>query len=650
MGIFFKKKESDKSKYFNLIQSTTKKLYDKNRYNTFNQAYSLLVNRFTTRRTSSKLFLDQNSNEITWKDYLLLKLETSPNGLSWKKTLYNFIMKEPFNTQYIFQNKIFYEEFSLLTKPKSNKKEEGFYSLTTEPVLTSLDTRELKSLSRTINSFCVNPSLIENEISYNSNEKNNDINNDYDQHLTMNISMESITSSMADKDPKYEVQLNSFRIKKYIQIIKKHIDNKSHPINIIIHEFIKIFSPYLQEAVNYCKSKKEDKNECMKKGKNIIKQIQNFIEIMQVGLKLFYSKSINYRYFIDEKDEIINLLSYILFNIQRIYKYISQIFYYMNIEKIEKLESQFKNIGELTPKEIGIHPKFCLDKDIEEFKIELKNNKNNIININNDNYIITTEKEENSRLNRLNNFSSFLYDNKNEKENNKINNINDNNKYRNNEINLDINEKDNISINTEDNNFNKKSFRLNENYLNYLELEENEDKISTYSLKDFKDKIESYQDKMNIKDLLINDLENENFPSLPKLPNISNKLQKEPYIDAINYLRQIDTYKVPLEKLIVIALISVIITDCIDKYWGPMKKDLPQKFLNIDADELMSIYLYIIYKLKMPSLFVHLDFIRYFTTPISKQSMIGYYFTALEGCLNFILNIKNKSSFIKNST
>ena len=402
--------------------------------------------------------------------------------------------------------------------------------------------------------------------------------------------------------------------------------------------------------MNYCKSKKEDKNECMKKGKNIIKQIQNFIEIMQVGLKLFYSKSINYRYFIDEKDEIINLLSYILFNIQRIYKYISQIFYYMNIEKIEKLESQFKNIGELTPKEIGIHPKFCLDKDIEEFKIELKNNKNNIINTNNDNYIITTEKEENSRLNRLNNFSSFLYDNKNEKENNKINNINDNNKYRNNEINLDINEKDNISINTEDNNFNKKSFRLNENYLNYLELEENEDKISTYSLKDFKDKIESYQDKMNIKDLLINDLENENFPSLPKLPNISNKLQKEPYIDAINYLRQIDTYKVPLEKLIVIALISVIITDCIDKYWGPMKKDLPQKFLNIDADELMSIYLYIIYKLKMPSLFVHLDFIRYFTTPISKQSMIGYYFTALEGCLNFILNIKNKSSFIKNST
>ena len=57
----------------------------------------------------------------------------------------------------------------------------------------------------------------------------------------MNISMESITSSMIDKDPKYEVKLNSYKIKKYIQIIKKHIENKHHPINIIINEFIKYF-------------------------------------------------------------------------------------------------------------------------------------------------------------------------------------------------------------------------------------------------------------------------------------------------------------------------------------------------------------------------------------------------------------------------
>ena len=153
---------------------------------------------------------------------------------------------------------------------------------------------------------------------------------------------------------------------------------------------------------------------------------------------------------------------------------------------------------------------------------------------------------------------------------------------------------------------------------------------------------------MDNKELLLNNIEKEGYPSLQKKTKKKNIfLSKIPYLDAINYLKQIDTYRAPLEKLIVIALISVIITDCVDKYWESLKKDLPGKFLNIDADELMSIYLYIIYKLKRPELFVQLDFIKYFTTNQTKQSMIGYYYTALEGCLNFILSLENKSSFLR---
>ena len=119
--------------------------------------------------------------------------------------------------------------------------------------------------------------------------------------------MESITSSMVNKDPKYETQLYSFKIKKYIQMIKNHLD------------FIKYFTLYLIIITKYCENKKEDKKECMNKEKEIIKYIQYFIETMQIVVKLFYSKSVNYRYFLDEKDEIINLISYILFNMQNIY-------------------------------------------------------------------------------------------------------------------------------------------------------------------------------------------------------------------------------------------------------------------------------------------------------------------------------------------
>jgi len=347
---------------------------------------------------------------------------------------------------------------------------------------------------------------------------------------------------------------------------------------------------------------------------------------MQVVVKLFYSRSINYRYFIDEKDEIINLISYILFNMQNIYKNVSKIFYYMNYDNIEKLSSQFKRIGDLTPTDIGINPKFCLDKVTDDLMKQLKDNKYNInVNINKDNKIY-----QSNTTRKISKIVLFFESYNNNQDNDNEQNINNDI-----ENNLDIQEED---IKTE------KNEKIGSLY-NFYDNEE-EKKISTFKLDDFRKNVDSYQDEMNIKELLLNNIEEGYFPSLPKYPEYNDN-SKEPYLNAINYLRQIDSYKVPLEKLTVIALISVIITDCVDKYWDSMKNNLAKKYLNIDADELMSIYLYIIYKLNMPSLYVHLDFIKYFTTPISKRSMIGYYYTALEGCLNFILNMKDKNSLTK---
>ena len=94
--------------------------------------------------------------------------------------------------------------------------------------------------------------------------------------------MESITSSMIKQDPKYEAKLNSYKIKLYIQIIKRHLDNKYHPLNIIINKFIDFFIPYLNNACDYCERTKMDKNECVKKGKQVIKQIQNGIETISL--------------------------------------------------------------------------------------------------------------------------------------------------------------------------------------------------------------------------------------------------------------------------------------------------------------------------------------------------------------------------------
>ena len=103
----------------------------------------------------------------------------------------------------------------------------------------------------------------------------------------------------------------------------------------------------------------------------------------------------------------------------------------------------------------------------------------------------------------------------------------------------------------------------------------------------------------------------------------------------------------PLEKLTLLALISVFITESVDNYWRKEINTFPQKLFTIDADELMSIYLYIIYNMNDSSIFAELDFIQSFTTNITKQSMVGYYYTTVNGCLNFILSVDDKKALVQ---
>ena len=105
---------------------------------------------------------------------------------------------------------------------------------------------------------------------------------------------------------------------------------------------------------------------------------------------------------------------------------------------------------------------------------------------------------------------------------------------------------------------------------------------------------------------------------------------------AIYYLSQIDTFQVPLEKLIMISFLSVIIVESVDKFWEKRINDFPQDFLSIGADDIMSIYLYIICKLGYKSIVVQLEFVKYFTTTITKQSIFGYYYSTFEGCIRYL--------------
>ncbi len=76
-----------------------------------------------------------------------------------------------------------------------------------------------------------------------------------------------------------------------------------------------------------------------------------------------------------------------------------------------------------------------------------------------------------------------------------------------------------------------------------------------------------------------------------------------PYGQAIEFIKKIVDFKDPLEKLIIIASVSSLVTEWVNNYWKSMEIFIQPSMLSIDADELMTIFMHIIYKSHMPLLF-----------------------------------------------
>ena len=607
---------SNKISYYNYMKKVLKNNYDENYSSLFNKNFGFQKNKFIQRK------LSKNNNAqinyyLNWKNYLLEKLKLY-NSKSWNYALYNSLINDEFNTinEFLYQNEIFFEEFSVLNMPKSLEKiDKKNTELNKDNVLYPFDSDEIKNASNDI-SFDMTNEDRKSDCGIINNIENSNDKEQISYHLTLDIKNESIESNLVE-NPKFEVKYNINQIKKYCRIILKQLKDKFHPINIILKKFTDIFVPYLNNKMN------KHKDELDKVKNRIIKDLQYFIEIMQVTLKLFYINSINYKFFVSERDEFINIISYILFNQKReksyiFYDSIFKLFQYSNRKKSNELEQKIKKFGKLTPREAGVCQKFCLDKESELFFEEYKSNKN---------------KKEIKEKSRITNYfeKKIIIINKNDDDDDIIEN----------EINIDkqiFNE--------------RKLTKPNDKKSNNTTNINNNEESSSYSFQEFAIKFNSYNEyQEKLKEKLEESL-NFIFNTVSTQPSEKdknfekNKFNLIPYSNAIEYMKTIVNYKVPIEKLTIIALTSIAITKCVDEYWKK-EKDLPPKFLNIDADEIMSIYLYIIYNMNLPSIFTELDFIQHFTTDISKKSMVGYYYTTLRGCLDFIMKAETKESFVK---
>ena len=612
--------------YYNLMKKELKKSYDKIIESDFNKNYSIQLKKFEAEK-KKKIYLN-DGEIIDWKSFLLFKLYVKKTS-SWQYYLYNYIQNDLnySNFQiYYFENQIFTEQFFLLSFPQFYLKDSDRLN---EPILFLYEQNELKSSYKNQNKL--NKKKEKEKRKEIEMKKINEADKNYqkkkiEEKMYLNISpSDTIIQNELNididnlADEKVLNKFNSYKIREHINLIRKQLEsiNHHHPINAIIKKFAEFYSDILIKEFNSLQN--ADIRKIEKSKEKLVNEIKNFIEIISVALKLFYSKTVNYEFFVSERDEFFNLICYILFNEKKFYNSLFNLFNLSNNIKTENFQKKKKEFKVVTPKDAGISVQFRLDDETEK----LKNNNGCIPEK-------TNKKKEIMTFLEITDISRSRYNSTFGKGDSKGV--------------ITSSFASSQSVYIKGSNIKMKDFNENVN----KDVKENIDrKMSVVSFKEFTEKINSQTETLKEK-IEINLDENPSQLDIPNFYDFDLENEKKmPYGKAIEYIQTMKDYCTPLDKLSIIALTSVLITESIDNFWKGKK--IEKKLLNIDADELMSIYLYITYNMDLPSIYTELDFINYFTGSITKQSMIGYYYTTIEGCLNFIMSAKTKEDLNKKS-
>lgn len=104
------------------------------------------------------------------------------------------------------------------------------------------------------------------------------------------------------------------------------------------------------------------------------------------------------------------------------------------------------------------------------------------------------------------------------------------------------------------------------------------------------------------------------------------------YSKVIQRLKEIENSYSPLEKLKVIIASTRLICECVDDYWRDSEEDKSDELM-IDADQILSIFLYIVFKARISNLKSHLRVIFEFGRRMVQHGAMGYYVTTLEACI-----------------
>ena len=631
--------------YFSKVNTLLHNYYNNNLYSDSNLEIS-----FQKKSFNDNQIAQDNLEDISWLDYIfnhLKKVQLDIN-MTWAGELEELLLKESFFYKNKYLSDFFYKEYNLKTFPKvlNNNFE---YIFDNELNNDNISSRKKRGITnKSTNESIQNSSFNELEVTENYGGSYIDMKMD----------------GLSPDDPTFKYAMDRKLVKEYIKIFKRHIyKDKKHPINRTIALFNDTFCNFIKENLNDFNEKRKNQNLINENYQNLVKKfeekitrcLQEFILAMNCSLKLFYSTCINFSFFKEEKDDLINLVISLFFKTGKLYETLIELYSLSYNSEIESLQEKLIDLKNIKPKILEITDKYCLDEVTLELQSKIikekqkeKVDNNDIGNENIKNSVLPSIKEndelkENEDIiikkqkikikeNRENIISTkenenekntkYLKENLKKKEDNIIKNDDSDNSEEDDEDDYLLSK-----INEEDITMDIK----NEGEINAIRKTINNFNSKTYIFPQIRNKI---------RDTLA---QNEQYIQEAKL---SGKLPM-PYYSAINLLKKLRSFKTPFEKIIILAAINDQITESVMTFWSKMTKYIKSSYLFIEADELKAIFLYIFIQAQMPELFVECKIITNFTTPQTRGFNISYNLSMTEASIEKIMEMKETKEMNK---
>ena len=303
--------------------------------------------------TETKINYDQvinigNKPKKYWKNVILHFLDKQYKlGITWCKELQQIIKTYQFSSERKFIDVFFWQRFEMRTKPKCLSKSPP----------SSLNT-----------SMTMNNAIQSEDNNSNIFQSSKNLNDLTSSQYISNLS-------------KNEYEKNKEKLKEYINIFKKHLKNKEHPISICIKLFVEIFSREIQlytDEIEEIKNIDDKLDRAKTVSEAICQQLVFYLFKLQKCFGYMYSPVFNFKYFEQEKEEFTNMFSSEFFNHKKLYDLTLNL---LTLEKEQEIYDFCKHIIVLNnygiqPINVGVDPKYCLDKETHKIQMDFIKQKN----------------------------------------------------------------------------------------------------------------------------------------------------------------------------------------------------------------------------------------------------------------------------------